>query len=74
LTEAEWVVVYEAGSLIEAQMIQTRLQGEGIPARLRYEALHAVIAPVLSPVEVQVPPAWAEAARRVLSEPEGFEG
>ncbi len=74
MTEAEWIVVYEAGSLIEGQMIQARLQGEGIPARLRYEALHAVIAPVLSPVEVQVPPAWAEAAHQVLSEPEGFEG
>ncbi|SNB49353.1 putative signal transducing protein [Thermoflexus hugenholtzii] len=74
MTEAEWIIVYEAGSLIEGQMIQARLQGEGIPARLRYEALHAVIAPVFSPVEVQVPPAWAEAARRVLSEPEGFEG
>ncbi|MBO9361571.1 MAG: DUF2007 domain-containing protein [Thermoflexus sp.] len=73
MTEADWVVIYEAGNLVEGQMVQAWLQGEGIPARLRYEALHTLIAPVSSPVEVLVPSAWTEKAREVLSESEGLE-
>lgn len=63
----DWVVIYEAGSLLEGQLVQGRLDSEGIPARLRYEALHTVLAPVSTRVEVLVPAEWAEAAAWVLA-------
>ncbi|WP_376791770.1 putative signal transducing protein [Thermoflexus sp.] len=63
----DWLLVYEAGSLIEGQMIQARLEQEGIPARLRYEAIHTLIAPAFYRVEVLVPKDRAEQARQILS-------
>ncbi len=63
----DWVRIYEAGNLIEGQMVQARLEREGIPARLRYEAIHTLIAPALHRVEVLVPEEWSERAREVLS-------
>ncbi|WP_376789912.1 DUF2007 domain-containing protein [Thermoflexus sp.] len=64
---ADWVLVYEAGNLIEGQMVQARLEQEGIPARLRYEAIHTLIASTFHRVEVLVPTEWAEQARELLS-------
>lgn len=70
----DWVRIYEAGNLIEGQMVQARLAQEGIPARLRYEAIHTLIAPVLHRVEVLVPAEWSERAREVLSEGDPLAG
>jgi len=64
---AAWVRIYEAGNLIEGQMVQARLAQEGIPARLRYESIHTLIAPAFHRVEVLVPAEWVEPARRILS-------
>ncbi len=63
----DWVPIYEAGNLIEGQMVQARLEGEGIPARLRYEAIHALIASTIHRVEVLVPGGWAARARQILA-------
>ncbi|GBD09515.1 hypothetical protein HRbin22_01771 [Candidatus Thermoflexus japonica] len=67
VSSEDWVLVYEAGNLIEGQMVQVRLEQEGIPARLRYEAIHTLIAPTFQRVEVLVPAAWAEQALELLS-------
>ncbi len=67
IASEDWVLVYEAGNLIEGQMIQARLEQEGIPARLRYEAIHTLIASTFHRVEVLVPVEWAEQARELLS-------
>lgn len=70
----DWVRIYEAGNLIEGQMIQARLGQEGIPARLRYEAIHTLIAPALHRVEVLVPIEWRERAQEILSEGDPLAG
>lgn len=67
LSSEGWVQVYEAGNLIEGQMVQARLEQEGIPVRLRYEAIHTLIASTFHRVEVLVPVEWAERAQQVLS-------
>lgn len=67
IASEDWVLVYEAGNLIEGQMIQARLEQEGIPVRLRYEAIHTLIASTFHRVEVLVPAGWAEQARELLS-------
>lgn len=66
----DWVLVYEAGNLIEGQMVQARLEQEGIPAQLRYEAIHVLIAPAAHRVEVWVPESEAERAQQILMEAE----
>ncbi|HXF70905.1 MAG TPA: DUF2007 domain-containing protein [Thermoflexus sp.] len=69
----DWRLVYEAGNLIEGQMIQARLEEAGIPTRLRYEALHTLIASALHRVEVLVPKDRVEEARQILSGEDRFE-
>ncbi len=67
ISPEDWVLVYEAGNVIEGQMVQARLEQEGIPARLRYEAIHTLIASTFHRVEVLVPAEWAERAQEILS-------
>ncbi|MCS6964552.1 DUF2007 domain-containing protein [Thermoflexus sp.] len=67
ISPEDWVLVYEAGNLIEGQMVQARLEQEGIPARLRYEAIHTLIASAFHRVEVLVPAEWVEQARQILA-------
>ncbi len=67
ISSEDWVLIYEAGNLIEGQMVQARLEQEGIPVRLRYEAIHTLIASTFHRVEVLVPVEWAEQAQQILS-------
>ena len=70
------VVVWEAANRMEAQIIQGRLQSEGIPAIIRGEALGAIYGLTtggLAAADVLVPGPLAERALALLY-PEGDEG
>jgi hypothetical protein len=67
-----WVAVFQSGTDYEADIVRDRLDDAGIPAVVLTQRDHAFNLTVgdLSPVNVMVPPASAEAALRVLeSEP-----
>ena len=62
--------VYIASGQIEAEIVKGRLESEGIPAMLRYEALGLVYGLTidgLGQVEIQVPSSLAQHAREILS-------
>ncbi|MBI2845774.1 MAG: DUF2007 domain-containing protein [Chloroflexi bacterium] len=60
-------VVYRALGEAEAQIIKDRLESEGIPALLRFEAGGPVPGGSLGGVEILVPAESASRARRLLS-------
>ena len=39
MTEENWIIVCRAAGMVNAQIILGRLQTDGIPARLQYEAI-----------------------------------
>ncbi len=66
----ETVEVYRAANEMEAQIVRGRLQEEGIPVLLRYEAAGPVFGlavGALAEVRVLVPAALAEQARLLLA-------
>jgi len=66
----EPVVVWEAANLMEAEVIKSRLESEGIPALLRGEALGAIYgltAGGLARTSVLVPAALADQALAILA-------
>ncbi len=66
----EPVEVYRAANEMEAQIVRGRLQEEGIPVLLRYEAAGPVFGlavGALAEVRVLVPAALAEQARLLLA-------
>jgi hypothetical protein len=68
--------VYIASSQPEAEIIKGRLDCEGIPSILRYEAagiIYGLTVDGLGQVEVQVPAHLAQHAREVLSVDENEE-
>ncbi|NOZ29714.1 MAG: DUF2007 domain-containing protein [Chloroflexi bacterium] len=67
------VEVYRAANEMEAQVVKGRLESEGIPVMLRYEAAGPVFGlavGALAEVRVLVPALLAEQARRILDEAE----
>lgn len=69
----ETVEVYRAANEMEAQIIRGRLEEEGIPVLLRYEAAGPVFGlavGALAEVRVLVPAALAEQARLLLAPPQ----
>ena len=68
--EEKWETVYTASGMTNANIIVGRLETEGIPTRLKYEAVGAIYAITingLGQVEVLVPENQLERAREVLS-------
>ena len=66
--ESELVTVYVA-KYMEAQIIKSRLESEGIPAMLQYESaglVYGLTADGLGETRVLVPVELAEEARRLL--------
>lgn len=64
------ITVYVASGQIEAEIVKGRLESEGIPAMLRYEALGLVYGLTidgLGQVEIQVPSSLAQHAREILA-------
>jgi len=68
------ITVYKAMGQPEAEIVRGRLEVAGIPSVLKYESLGAVYGFTvdgLGQVEVQVPLAYEEAARKLLASPPG---
>ena len=68
--ETGYTTVYVASSQPEAEIVKGRLDCEGIPAILRYEAagiIYGLTVDGLGQVEVQVPARLAEQAREILA-------
>jgi hypothetical protein len=68
--EAELTTVYVANGQPEAEIIKGRLESEGIPSILRYEAagfIYGLTIDGLGQVEVQVPSSLAQRAKRILA-------
>jgi len=66
------VCVYVAQGQLQAHVIKTRLESEGIPALLRYESagiVFGITVDGLGEVKVLVPEPLADEARAVLSTP-----
>lgn len=67
-----WRVVYRASGMTHARIVAGRLEAEGIPFRLKYEAageIYAIVINGLGDVEILVPQSAFESAQKVLSTP-----
>lgn len=67
--EKDWSTVYIAQGMAQASIISGRLETEGIPIKLQYEAagrIYGLTVDGLGEVKVQVPASLLEQARRVL--------
>lgn len=71
MDDEKWKIACTASGMTNANIILGRLETEGIPARLKYEAA-VVVYPVtidgLGEVDVLVPESHLEKARQVLSQ------
>jgi hypothetical protein len=70
MDEEKWEVASTASGMTNANIVMGRLQTEGIPARLKYEAVGAIYAITidgLGEVAILVPVSYVEKAREVLS-------
>jgi len=72
MDEEIWQVAYKASGMANATIVAGRLETEGIPTRLKYEAVGAIYALTidgLGEVKILVPADLKEKAREVLSRP-----
>jgi hypothetical protein len=70
MDEDQWEVVHRASGMTSANIVRGRLEVEGIPTRLKYEAVGAIYAITidgLGMVEILVPAQLVESAREILS-------
>jgi hypothetical protein len=70
MDEEKWAVVHSTSGMAHANIIVGRLETEGIPTRLKYEAVGAIYAITvdgLGQVDILVPEQWVGYARAVLS-------
>jgi len=66
-----WKVVHISSGLIHANIVRGRLESEGIPTRLSYEAageIYAITVDGLGEVRILVPKEHVETAREILSQ------
>ena len=72
MTEENWVVVCRAAGMVNAQIILGRLQTDGIPARLQYEAIGVISCSLdvdgLGEVRIFVPESSAGQAKEILAQ------
>ncbi|PKN69450.1 MAG: hypothetical protein CVU54_10525 [Deltaproteobacteria bacterium HGW-Deltaproteobacteria-12] len=72
MTEENWVVAYRAAGMVNAQIILGRLETEGIPARLQYEAIGVISYSLdvdgLGEVKIFVPESFARQAKEILAQ------
>ena len=72
MTEANWVVVCRAPGMVNAQIISGRLQADGIPSRLQYEAIGVISCSLdvdgLGEVRISVPETFVGQAREILAQ------
>ena len=70
MKKEEWKIVHIASGMTNANIIVGRLETEGIPTKLKYEAagtIYAVTIDGLGEVRVMVPANYLEKARKSLS-------
>ncbi|MCX5844545.1 MAG: DUF2007 domain-containing protein [Deltaproteobacteria bacterium] len=70
MNEEKWETVYTASGITNANIVVGRLETEGIPTRLKYEAVGAIYAITidgLGKVDILVPLPYLEKAREILS-------
>jgi hypothetical protein len=72
MDEEKWVVAYRAAGMVNAQIILGRLQTEGIPARLQYEAIGVISYSLdvdgLGEVKIFVPESSAHQTKEILAQ------
>ncbi len=72
MTDENWVIVYRAAGMVNARIITGRLQTEGIPARLQYEAIGVISCSLdvdgLGEVKIFVPGSFANHAKEILTQ------
>jgi len=69
--KTELITVYVASGQLEAEIIKGRLENEGVPAILRYEAaglIYGLTIDGLGQVAVQVPHSLAQHAKEILAD------
>ena len=70
MDEEKWEVACRASGMTNANIVAGRLETEGIPTKLKYEAVGAIYAITinrLGEVEIMVPESLLDKAREVLS-------
>jgi len=70
MDEDKWEVACRTSGMTSANIIAGRLKTEGIPTRLKYEAVGAIYAITidgLGEVEIMVPESLLDKAREILS-------
>jgi hypothetical protein len=70
MDEEKWEVAFTASGMTNANIVLGRLETEGIPARLKYEAVGAIYAITidgLGKVDILVPAKDMEKAREILA-------
>ena len=67
-----WVIVCRAAGMVNARIILGRLETDGIPVRLQYEAIGVISYSLdvdgLGEVQIFVPETYASRAREVLEQ------
>jgi len=69
--EEKWVIVFNAQGQTEGYIIKGKLESNGIPVRLKQEAIGKIYGLTLNglgEVKVLVPESYEEEAKRVLEE------
>ncbi len=70
MAEENWVIAYRVAGMVNAQIIIGRLQTEGIPSRLQYEAIGVISCSLdvdgLGEVKIFVPESFANQAKEIL--------
>lgn len=71
MDEEKWEVAYTASGMANANIVLGRLETEGIPAKLKYEAVGAIYGITidgLGKVDVLVPASYLQKVRDVLAQ------
>ena len=71
IDEEKWEVACRASGITNANIVSGRLETEGIPTRLKYEAVGAIYAITingLGEVKVMVPESLLDKAREILTQ------
>jgi hypothetical protein len=70
MDEEKWEVAFTASGMTNANIVLGRLETEGIPSKLKYEAVGAIYAITidgLGKVDIMVPAKDMEKAREILA-------
>jgi hypothetical protein len=72
MSEERWIIVCKAAGIVNAHIILGRLQTDGIPACLQYEAIGVISLSLdvdgLGEVDVCVPESFVDQAKEILAQ------